>query len=120
MPLMFREMVRKEGQTSQEESDVASQPAFPHYIHTPLHISHDSYLLPVINLFGKRGLAQIPGQKLTPIHMKSAPACPSNLPQNQEDSLGYLSAPDHLVKWHSAQVQGQFLTALNIPDCAAE
>lgn len=53
--------------------------------------------------------------------MTSVLACSSESPissnplQNQEGTLGYLRTPDHLVRWHSAHLQGQFLTALNIP-----
>lgn len=71
----------------------------------------------MINLLGDSDLSQIPGQKLIAIQMTSALARPSNLLQNQEDTLGYLSTPDHLVRWHNAHLQGQFLTALHSPYC---
>lgn len=92
----------------------------------PLNIRPASHLFLTIRLFGDGGLTQAPRQKLTPIKMARALACSSESPassnplQNQEGTLGYLGASDHLVGWHSAHLQGQFLTFLNIPDYDAE
>lgn len=129
MPIIFWEMVKKD-RPSKIVSDVAnSQPSPTTYRHH--HHHHQTSVLPLISSRWlicleteacPRPLGRSSHQsKITSaLAYSSESAASSNPLQNQEGTLGYLGAPDHLVRWHRSHLQGQFLTALNIPDYAAE